>query len=68
MNNSTEAGMHTFNDLKNKFGAYKQVFEDNDPTNITKARSIALNSTKNTDPTLLYVTNHRKEDIETTIE
>jgi hypothetical protein len=39
-----------YNDLKIEFGAYTQVFEDNDPTNITKARTtgaIALTPTGN---------------------
>jgi hypothetical protein len=39
-----------FNDLRIKFGAYAQIFEDNDPTNTQKARTtpaIAMTPTGN---------------------
>ena len=55
-----------YNKMSIEFGAYAQVFEDNNPTNTNKARTtgaIALNLTGNEQGGYFYVPRNRTEFI-----
>jgi len=59
----TGAQCLNYQDLKIEFGSYALVFEDNNPTNTTKSRSmgaIALNLTGNTEGDYFYVSHYRQ--------